>query len=131
MNVAQQSLAAPQVATYKNIRIPLVGTLDQREGHTTTKDAMLVNFLTEKVKDPITDNEKYYLLKRPGTMDLNTVVGAGTVPSSPSGEGRGIYLWNSNIYSVFGNTLYRNASSIKTLATSTGKCGFVLATAVS
>lgn len=127
-NVSSQSLAAPQVATYKNIRVPFVGSLSQREGHSTNKDLAITNFLLERVRDNITEQETFYLHKRPGTINLNTL-NPGTMPSSPSGEGRGIFLWKDNgIYSVFGDTLYRNATSIQTLATSTGKCGFVLAT---
>lgn len=127
-NVSAQSLSAPQVATYKNIRIPMTTTLSQREGHSTDKDSMVVNFIPEKIKDPITKSETYQLIKRPGTKELNALVGTGTVPASPTGEGRGIFLWNKNYYSVFGSKLYRNATEIQTLATSTGKCGFVVAT---
>lgn len=110
----QQKQSQPGNVTKKTIRIPLVGNNQQR-GTDLNKDQRFVNCFPETTKNLVTSLKKLFLVKRPGTV----------VYSSPSttSEGRGAWILNGSIYSVFGSTLYKDTTSIGTLTTATGLCG--------
>lgn len=119
-NITTESFSAPQIATYKKIRIPFAQSLNLRNSDETI-DSLLLNFLVETYTDPITKEERSYIIKRPGTIDF----GAGTnYPSISPAEGRGVFVWRGHVLSAFGNKVYFNATEIQTLATSTGQVGF-------
>ena len=101
----------------KSVRLLLYGNHLNRDS-TTNKDQRYVNFIPETSKNLVNDLKKFFLVKRPGTTLYSTVVGS-------SAEGRGVYYWNGNTYSIFGNKLYKNTTAIQTLITSTGACGFM------
>jgi hypothetical protein len=99
--------------TYSTKRIPFVGNPEQRTGASITKDQIFINFFAEATKGP--EGSKYFLEQRAGLVyQLSTA----------TGEGRGIYYWNGNTFSVIGNTLYRNSTAVQVLSTSTGHVGF-------
>lgn len=113
---------ASRQSTEKTLRVPLVGSPTNRT-QLVSKDQRFVNCFPEVVKDSITGTSRIYLTKRFGTSRW-------VQPASASGEGRGLFAWNSKIYSVIGNKLYETTSAgvstlKQTLATSTGACGFV------
>lgn len=90
---------APTVEAPK--RLPLVIEPENRD-ETTGKDAKLINAYVER-------NDKtgeFWIFKRPGLLQT----GATKV-----GNGYGVYNWNSDIYSIFGTTLYKNGTSIGTV----------------
>jgi hypothetical protein len=99
--------------TYVTKRIPLVGNPEQRTGASASKDQIFINFFPALTKTA--EGVKLYLEQRGGLVYQN---------STATGAGRGIYFWNGSIFSVIGNTLYRNSSSLQILSTSTGTVGF-------
>ena len=111
----------PFISPYnpKTERIPLVGNTTNRLA-STTKDQLFYNMLPESVKNEITETKKVWLNKRGGFNAELTVVGGG-------GVGRAIFYWaaTGKIYSVVGDKLYANSTSIKTLNTSTGTCWII------
>lgn len=87
---------------------PLVSNYTVRDSGDDT-DQRFVNCYPEMLtKDEI------YVVKRPGTTLNTQVVGTGAP------EGRGVYSWEGNVYSVFDNKLYKGSTSLQTLNTSTG-----------
>lgn len=72
-------------------RLPLVVYPENRDS-TTNKDARLVNGFVEK-----TGENTLHIFKRPALLDGGLVSAA---------VGRGIFYWNSNIYTIFGGTFY-------------------------
>ena len=95
-------------------KMPLVTVFGNRD-ETTNKDSKLVNCFAEKDLE-IGD---YWVEKRPG-LELY---------SQKSGAGYGVYNWDGDIYSIFGNTLYREGSlatvALGTVNTSNGVYRFV------
>lgn len=108
-----------QQQSKRTVRIPLVGSAQNRETNP-NKDQRFVNFIPESNKTPINNSNKIFLVKRSG-LELY---------SSPSSVavGRGHYYYYSHVYSVFGNQLYKDTTSILTLSTSTGSVGWAEAT---
>lgn len=110
---------SPQVSTYDTKRVSFVANPQQRSGTTPTKDFRLVNMMVEVVPSPIAQEKKYFVKSRPGMS---------TVYTSTAGVGRGVYYWVYNgtgyTFAVVGDKVYVNGSSVLTLATSTGNCGF-------
>ncbi len=99
-------------------RFPLVGSIEGRSS-ATTKDQRFINLYPEVSKNKETSENYMALIKRPGTSLNSTVVVAGATA-------RGIYYWNGNLWSIWGNAVYRGTTlTATTLDTSTGKVGFV------
>lgn len=100
----------------KQERIPFPGNPSNRLA-STGKDGIYYNVLPESIKNEVTDQKKVWLSKRGGFTAELTVVGGG-------GEGRALFYWTATgkIYTIIGNKLYSNSTSIKTLNTSTGTC---------
>lgn len=88
-------------------RLPLVITPENRDD-STSKDARLVNGYMEKKQDGV-----YELYSRPG-MALDSQ------PSGGAANGYGVYNWQNNVYSIFGDTVYKNGTSIGTVNTAGG-----------
>ena len=89
-------------------RLPLVITPENRD-YTTDKDSKLVNCYMERLADG-----SYWLYKRMGlAVDSQPPGGAAT--------GAGAYNWLGNIYTIFGNTLYKDGVAVSgTLDTTNG-----------
>lgn len=100
----------------KTERIPFTGDMSNRLA-AASKDQVFYNVIPEVVKNEISDTKKVWLNKRGGFNAEITVAAVG-------GVGRAIFYWSATgkVYSVIDNTLYANATSIKTLNTSTGTC---------
>jgi len=98
----------------KTVRVPLVGNSQQRST-TLDKDQRFINCLIETTNNPITNTKKLFLVKRPGTELYDDVTTAS--------EARGIWYFNGKVFSVFGDTLYKDGVAFLTLSTSTGACG--------
>ena len=114
MPIKQHKLTGEQGAD----RIPLVGGLESRSS-SASKDQFIYNLMPEVQKDKNTDSTRSYLIKRPG-LTLNT-----TVAASP-GIDRGIYYWNSKLWSIYGSAVYQDTTLTgTTLNTTTGRVGFV------
>lgn len=77
--------------------IPLYSPLGTRDS-TINQDSRLVNGYAEQDMDG--QRGEVWVYKRPGLL-LSSTVAAGQT-------GRGVYNWNGDIFSVFGNTLYKN-----------------------
>src|SRR5690349_1631551 len=77
-------------------RLPLMVQPENRD-ETTSKDARLVNGYSERVGE-----RDFWIYKRPGLLNLRT----------KTGNGYGSYNWKGNIYEIFGNTVYKNGSSL-------------------
>jgi hypothetical protein len=72
-------------------RFPLVGSLSGRT-YATTKDQRFLNLIPEVSENKATSEKYLALVKRPGMFEWGEVaVGGGTA--------RGIYYWNSSIWS--------------------------------
>lgn len=112
----KQNTAGNQVK--KTVRVPLIGNLQQRSTNLPTRDQRYVNCLIETSTNPITESKKLFVVKRPGTTIYST-------PATDGDEGRGIWYFNGYVYSIFGDTLYRNNTAVQTLSTDTGICGAV------
>lgn len=101
---------APSVEIPK--RLPLVIRPENR-GQNTSFDSKLVNAFVEK-----SDEGEYFIYERPG-MDEESRPPAGNA------VGRGLFEWRGDIYSVFGNTLYRNGvAAAGTVDTTNGNYRF-------
>lgn len=99
----------------KTIRVPLVGNAQQRST-SQDKDQRFINYLFETTKNVVTETKKLFCVKRPGTiLHTNPALGAAV--------GRGTWYFNSNVWSVFGGTLYMGTTAKQTLSTTTGMCG--------
>lgn len=104
------------ITTYRNLRIPLIGSFQNRQTDA-SKDQRFVNVFPEIIKTESTDGKKVYLNKRAGVTTYSTPSAAAT--------GRGIYVYNSKVYTVWDNILYSDATPIQTINTSTGTVGWV------
>lgn len=109
---------------YTTVRIPFYSNPSNRDS-SLPKDGALFNCMPEAEKNELTERKSYYVFKRDGL----------TLRSSPdtTNEARGVFFWEKTgkVYSVFGNKLYSNTTSIQTLTTSTSPVGFVVTTGVS
>jgi hypothetical protein len=109
---------APVMQTYETKRVSFI-TNPQQRGTDKTKDARLVNMMTEAVVSPLGDGKKYYVKSRPGMSQAF---------SNTAGAGRGMYYWVINgtgyVMTVIGNGVYSNGTLVLVLTTSTGECGF-------
>ena len=103
--------------TKKNIRVPLVGNAQQRNT-TSDKDQRYINYVFETTKNSVTDTKKLFVVKRPGTVQYSD-------PAAGAAEGRGLWYFNGQVWSVFGSKLYMNTTEKATLSTATGGCGAV------
>ena len=108
----------PVVQTYETKRVSFI-TNPQQRGTDKTKDARLVNMMTEAILSPLGDSKKYYVKSRAGLSQAF---------SNTAGIGRGMYYWvisgTGYVMTVIGNKVYSNGSLVLTLGTSTGECGF-------
>jgi len=106
----------------KTFRLPLIGSLQNRT-NSGSKDPRFVNFYAESYAESseslLTRSKKVYLIKRPGTSLTSTLTAA---------EGRGMFYWDGNNYTVVGAKLYKGTNLLITLATTTGHVGFTEAT---
>lgn len=94
------------------LRWPLFVSPANRD-ESTSKDARLVNCYLEK--DPEGNLQVY---KRPGLLVSSTLT---------AGQGRGLYNWKGDVYSIVGSTLYKNGTPVAgatTLDTSNGSYRF-------
>lgn len=80
-------------------RLPLVITPENR-GTDTSKDAKLVNCYSERQSDG-----SYQIYKRVGIL-------ASSQPSGGAAAGLGMFNWLGDIYSIFGNKLYKNGVAV-------------------
>ena len=87
-------------------RIPMVLQPENRD-ETTDKDSRLINGYVEKDKN----TGEYRLYKRPGLLEYASVGAAA---------GLGVYNWLGDIYSVFGNRLYKNGVAVSGTVDTTG-----------
>lgn len=101
-------------STYSTKRIGLVGNPQQR-ATSNTKDQRFINCFPELVKGGLDRSGDFNLIQRPGLV---------LAFPTAAGVGRGVYYYNTSVYSVVGNQLYRNTVAIQTLSTSTGNVGF-------
>jgi len=80
-------------------------------------DSRCVNVLFEIQVNPVTEEQKVYVVKRPGLAN-------STQPPGGAAAGRGLYGWNltGKIYSVFANKVYSGVTDLGvTLAGSVGR----------
>lgn len=92
------------------LRFPLVGVPGNRDG-SVDKDFWLKNCYVET-----NDEQHRFVRKRPGFTQLYDLA---------DGEGRGIHEWKGDLYSVIGNTVYKNNVALTgNLNTSTGPVRF-------
>lgn len=108
--------------TQQTVRIPLIGSTNLR-ATSTSKDQRYVNVFAETIQNAITGHKSLWCIKRPGLTQFSN-------PPGTTATGRGIYSWDGNLYSVFGDQLYRNTSSIQTLGTSSGIVCFAETSAI-
>ena len=100
------------------VAIPFVGTLTHR-AQDYDKDYRYRNFIVEIENNPMSGETRAYLIKRDGMTENSN-------PSGGAAVGRGMYYWSrtGHLYTVFGDTLYLDGTSIQTLNTSTGFVSF-------
>lgn len=87
-------------------RLPLV-VLPSNRGHDTNRDAKLVNCYIET-----NEAGELQIFRRPGLLTASTPA-AGQL-------GLGAFYWDSDVYTVFGTTLYRNGVSVAAALSFTG-----------
>lgn len=109
-------------------RVQLLGNPTNRNTNTDT-DQRFVNCFPEISTDPITSENKTYLIARDGlnVVDVNNHTAITEI--------RGGLVWNNAIYWIGDNTVYKgtqygtgntvSSTSIGTITTSTGSVGFV------
>jgi hypothetical protein len=118
-------VAAAQPNALKTLRVPLVGTFLNRNGQANT-DQRFINCYPESVKAPINNQQKIYLVQRPGFTSIATI--------DTTRPARGLKYWNGFFYTVYGNRIYKTTTGgVSTqigsnLTTSTGECAFEIAT---
>ena len=78
-------------------RLPLLAIASNRDSDS-TKDAKLVNCYAEKQPD--------------GTFEIYKRGGLSSPVRTKSGAGRGQFKWNSNIYEIFADTVYKNGTAL-------------------
>jgi len=91
-------------------KMPMVTMFSNRD-ESLDKDSKLINCFAEK--DLMTG--EYWVQKRPGLELYSTL----------SGDGRGVYNWNEDIYSIFGATVYKNGVAHGTVDTTNGVYKFI------
>ena len=99
--------------------IPFVGPPEQR--NLGTQDSRYVNVLFEPIANPLLQQKTVFCVKRPGTSSFSQ-------PPGGAATGRGIHAWaeTGNIYSVYGNSIFLNTSTLtSSMNTSSGRCWFV------
>jgi len=87
-----QTVAVPK-------RLPLVIALENRAS-TLDKDSRLVNGYIEKQGEG-----EFQIYKRPGLAESSR-------PPAADAVGRGVFFWRDNVYSIFGNTLYKDGVAV-------------------
>lgn len=80
-------------------RLPLVISPENR-AESVDRDSRMINCFLEKEKDG-----EIWIYERPGLAQHSR-------PSGGNAEGRGVYNWQGDIYSIFDDTLYKNAAPI-------------------
>ena len=91
-------------------RVPLVGTTTTRDG-ISSKDQRFINCYPEAF-----DKEHLFVTKRAGLAQTY---------AKTAGEGRGITTFNSHLYFVIDDTIYKDGSALgTTLSSSSGRCYF-------
>lgn len=83
-------------------RLPLILGPENR-GDSTSFDAKLVNGYIETKKGP--EGTEHWICERPG-MDEHSRPPAGNA------TGRGIWNWRGNVYSIFGDTVYKDGVAV-------------------
>lgn len=108
----------PAVSTYQTKRFGFIENPQVRDGTTRSKDQRIVNWYPELIQEAQGARSKEYTINvRPGTVYKQSGGAAGVA--------RGIVYFNSSIFTVIGNKIYRNGADMGvTLGTSTGRCGF-------
>lgn len=114
--MAKTQQTAGTYLTSQPERMSLATTLMYRSS-ARDKDARLINFFQESIKNELTDSKKVHVVKRPGLTQSTQVLAGGATA-------RGFAYWNGKYYSVLGSKLYENSTEKVTLSTSSGKCGF-------
>lgn len=106
----------PYFSPYHTQRFSFIGSPQQRDG-TYEKDQRFLNLYPELIKSPITDGKKYYLKKRPGVVQFQSL---------PAGAAQGIFFWQltGDYYVAVGGMLYRNGVAWLALSQSTNPVGF-------
>ena len=111
-------MAGKKQEVIKPVRIPFIGIPLNRD--TSTKDQRYVNVMFDSHTNPISQNKRTFVFKRPGQA-------ANTQPPAGAATGRGIYYWNasSKLYTVYNNKIYADTTDLGvTLSGSTGRCWF-------
>lgn len=98
--------------TIRSARIPFAGEYGNRLG-STSKDRRYKNVLFDVIRGE--DGPLVYAVKRPGMSQHSSVT---------AGAGRGCYQWKGSLYSVVGNTVYKDGVSVGTVTNTTGLCYF-------
>lgn len=102
--------------SWKTARSPFIGVLNNRA--TGTKDQRYVNTYIDRLENTDGNGARFYVTKRPGLDEFSR-------PSAGDAVGRGIYTWNSSLYTVAGNKIYKNTSQLSvTIGTTTGQVAF-------
>ena len=84
----------------------------------TSNDAYFKNCCPSRLITGSDENPMYNIVKRPGIASSATYTAANAV-------GRGMYIWQGNVYYVLGSDIYKNGTSLSvTLNTSTGRVYF-------
>lgn len=108
---------ANQQQTNQLVRIPFLEEANFRSTDA-TKDDRFINGFFEPINNPVNGHPDYFFLKRPGLSQ-------NIRPSGGAATGRGVFVWNGNIYSVFGTQIYKNGVNLGvTLSTASGLCKF-------
>lgn len=106
-----------QYQDIQSIRVPIIGSLQFR-GTDAAKDQRFVNGFFDVLENPATGTKTYFFQKRPGMAQYSQ-------PTGGAATGRGVYYWNGNVYTVYGNKIYSNNTDLGVvMTTSTGLVSF-------
>lgn len=95
-------------------------TLPSTQRATGTGDRRMVNALSEAIRNPLTKEAFFNIIKRPCLAN-------STQPPAGAATGRGLYAWGATgkIYSVFANKIYSGVTDLSmTFAGSSGRVWF-------
>lgn len=116
MATRQAQLASPQETTNRTFRLPITGSIKNRNS-SGAKDERFVNCFLETEKDPFTEKKRTFLVKRAGLKTRRSYTPAAA---------RGVFRWNGADYVAIGDTVYKDGSSHQTIQGTSGHVGFVV-----
>lgn len=117
----------PTDDTFSTQRVRLTREINARDGGTSGKDEDIVNIFIEPIKNRAAEDNRHFLVKRPGTTQVIASVASEAVRGMFfwENENKLLYCVNNDIY-VYNVNTAATATIANPFATTTGEVGFCL-----